>query len=91
MPLLQLSDDAILDTTDGVGMIMDTRQGIYYELNPVATLMVQTAMSSDTVEDAVRDLEQRIDAPEETLRTGLDKLVNQLDEHRLLARRGDCG
>ncbi len=88
MPLLQLSDDAILDTTDGVGIIMDARHGIYYELNPVATLMVQAALNSDTVEDALHALEQRIDATEEMLRTGLDKLVGQLDDQRLLARTG---
>ncbi|CAM4527630.1 PqqD family protein [Nocardia ninae] len=86
MPLLQLGDDAILDTTDGVGVIMDSRAGVYFELNPVATLMVQAAMSCETVEDAVRELEQRIDASAETLRAGLGKLVDQLAEHRLLAR-----
>jgi hypothetical protein len=88
MPLLQLSDDAILDTTNGVGIIMDTRHGIYYELNPVATLMVQAALNSDTVEDALHGLAQRIDATEEVLRTGLDKLVDQLDDQRLLTRTG---
>ncbi|MFI9407071.1 PqqD family protein [Nocardia sp. NPDC052316] len=86
MPLLQLGEDAILDTTDGVGVIMDSGAGVYFELNPVATLMVQAAMSCDTVEDAVRELEQHIDASAETLRAGLGKLVDQLAEHRLLAR-----
>ncbi|MBF6328534.1 PqqD family protein [Nocardia transvalensis] len=86
MSLLQLGADAVLDTTDGVGIIMDSRQGVYFELNPVATLMVQAAMSSETVEEAVRELEQRIHASPETLRTGLGKLIDQLDRHRLLAR-----
>ncbi|QIS20607.1 PqqD family protein [Nocardia terpenica] len=86
MSLLQLGDDAILDTTDGVGIIMDTREGVYFQLNPVATLMVQAAMSCETVEEAVRELEHRIDASAEVLRTGLGKLVDQLAEHRLLAR-----
>jgi hypothetical protein len=67
-------------------MIMDTRHGIYYELNPVATLMVQAALDSDNLEDALHALEARIDATEEVLRAGLDRLVSQLDEHRLLAR-----
>ncbi|WP_378730346.1 PqqD family protein [Nocardia brasiliensis] len=86
MSLLQLGDDAILDTTDGVGIIMDTRAGVYFELNPVATLMVQAAMTYETVEEAVRELEQRIDASAEVLRTGLGKLIDQLAEHQLLTR-----
>ncbi|GAA5095015.1 hypothetical protein GCM10023319_53450 [Nocardia iowensis] len=65
---------------------MDTRAGVYFELNPVATLMVQAAMTSETVEEAVRELEQRIDASAEVLRAGLGKLIDQLAEHRLLAR-----
>ncbi|MCM6778509.1 PqqD family protein [Nocardia sp. CDC159] len=86
MSLLQLGTDAILDTTDGVGIIMDTRQGVYFELNPVATLMVQAAMSYETVDEVVRQLEERIDASPQTLRSGLSKLIDQLDEHRLIAR-----
>ncbi|KZM74680.1 PqqD family peptide modification chaperone [Nocardia terpenica] len=86
MSLLQLGNDAILDTTDGVGIILDTREGVYFQLNPTATLMVQTAMTCETEAEALRQLEQRIDASPEQLRAGLTKLIGQLTEHRLLAR-----
>ncbi len=86
MSLLRLGEDAVLDTTDGVGVIMDTRDGVYFQLNPTATLMVQIAMTCDTEAEAVRQLEERVDASPELLRAGLTRLIGQLAEHRLLAR-----
>ncbi|RDI65694.1 PqqD family protein [Nocardia pseudobrasiliensis] len=86
MSLLRLGDDAVLDTTDGVGVIMDTRDGVYFQLNPTATLMVQIAMTCETEAEVVRQLEQRVDASPELLPAGLAEPIGQLTEHRLLAR-----
>ncbi|MFF0489295.1 PqqD family protein [Nocardia sp. NPDC004068] len=85
MPLLRLGDDAVLDTTDGVGIVMDTRAGEYFRLNPTATLMLGVAQRCDTLDEAVRELAELIDAEPGVLRAGLAQLTDQLAAHHLLA------
>ncbi|MGW0736389.1 PqqD family protein [Streptomyces sp. NPDC002851] len=91
MPLLRLTEQTVFDPADGAGILLDGADGAYYELNPVATLMLQAALRFDTTEDAVRDLAQRIDATEAVLRDGLAELAGQLAETRLAERGGVSG
>ena len=84
MSLLQLADHAVFDDTDGAGVILDTRKGVYLSLNSVATLMLRAGMRSSTLNEAIGYLRERIDAPDETLDAGIRALSAQLDEHALL-------
>lgn len=86
MPVLQLADHAVFDPTDGAGVIVDNRESVYLGLNEVATLMLQTALRTATEDAAVAELQERIDAPAETLQAGLTRLIGQLDQHGLLAK-----
>ncbi|MFM9369850.1 PqqD family protein [Streptomyces sp. Da 82-17] len=83
MPLLRLTAQTVFDPADGAGLLLDGAGGAYYELNPVATLMLQAALHHDTADDAVRDLARRIDATEDVLREGLTALTARLTENKL--------
>jgi hypothetical protein len=84
MPLLRLTDQPVFDPADGTGLLLDGAQGAYYELNPVATLMLQAALEYDTTDEAVRHLGERIDASDTVLREGLAGLTGRLTESHLV-------
>lgn len=86
MPLLRLTDQTVFDPADGSGLLLDGAEGTYYELNPVATLMLQAALEYDTADDAVRHLGERIDATDAVLREGLTSLAGRLAESHLAER-----
>ncbi|QOV36967.1 PqqD family protein [Streptomyces ferrugineus] len=83
MPLLRLTDQTVFDPADGSGLLLDGAEGTYYELNPVATLMLQAALEYDTTDEAVRHLGERIDATDTVLREGLSSLTGTLTESHL--------
>ncbi|WP_217210741.1 PqqD family protein [Streptomyces sp. AC550_RSS872] len=83
MPLLRLTEQTVFDPADGAGVLLDGAEGAYYELNPVATLMLKAALRYDTTEEALHDLGQRIDATDAVLREGLATLAGRLIETRL--------
>lgn len=78
MPLLHLTDQTVFDPADGAGVLLDGAEGTYFELNAVATLMLQAALSHETEAEAVRFLAERIDAGPEVLREGLADLTERL-------------
>jgi hypothetical protein len=84
MPLLSLADHAIFDATDGAGIILDTRTGVYFSLNGTATLMLQAGLTCETLDQVVAQLATRIDASAGMLRTGVESLVTQLRGRELL-------
>ena len=84
MPLVQLAPDAVVDTMDETGVILDPDEGCYFELNPVATLMVAAATRFDSTDEVIDSLREQIDASDEDLRRGLGELIDQLAAHRLL-------
>jgi coenzyme PQQ synthesis protein D (PqqD) len=85
MALLRLADHAVFDPTDADGVILDTSQGVYFGLNPTATLILQAALRFDTADEVVASVKGQIDATDAMLRAGIDDLTAQLDEHRLVA------
>ncbi len=87
MALLRLEDRAVFDAADGAGVILDTLEGIYFGLNPTATLMLQAALRFNTVGEVVDHVKGRIDATDFELRAGIGALIAQLEEHRLVAPR----
>lgn len=89
MPLLHLTEQTSFDPADGAGVLLDGAQGVYFELNPVATLMLEAALRYDTAEEAARHLGERIEASEDTLREGLAELAGQLAESQLVHRADD--
>lgn len=90
MPLLKLAPDAVIDATDETGVILDAREGYYFELNPVATLMVAAATRFDSADEVIHSLREQIDASDEDLRQGLGELIDQLAEHRLIVPAGEA-
>jgi len=83
MPLLSLADHAIFDATDEAGIILDTRAGVYFNLNVTATIMLQAALACETIDQAVARLVERIDGSADTLRTGVEGLVAELRTREL--------
>jgi hypothetical protein len=90
MPLLSLADHATFDAIDDAGVILDTRAGVYFDLNATATIMLQAALACETVDQVVTRLVERIDGNAEMLRTGLECLVTELRARGLL-RPGATG
>lgn len=88
MPLLRLTEQTVFDPADGAGVLMDTAEGVYFELNPVATLMLEAALRFDTYDEAVRHLTERIDAADGELHEGITSLTAQLTESRLAEPNG---
>lgn len=84
MALLRLAEHAIFDVADGDGVILDTSEGVYFSLNPTATLILQAALRFATAEEVIDDVQDRIDAPDSVLRSGLEDLTAQLDEQHLV-------
>jgi hypothetical protein len=84
MPLLSLADHAIFDATDEAGIILDTRAGLYFNLNVTATIMLQAALAYETIDQVVARLVERIDGSADTLRTGVESLVAELSARELL-------
>ena len=84
MPLLSLADHAIFDATDDAGIILDTRAGVYWNLNVTATIMLQAALACETIDQVVARLVERIDGSADTLRTGVEGLVTELRARELL-------
>jgi len=84
MPLLSLADHAVFDTTDGSGVILDTRSGVYFGLNTTATIMLQAGLSCETVDQVVARLVERIDGSADTLRTDVESLAADLRARELL-------
>ena len=85
MSLLQLSDSAIFDITDGDGVILETQGGTYFHLNPVATQMLEALLQYNALDEVVTFLHERIEAKDETLKEGLAGLIAQLrEQHRVL-------
>lgn len=78
MPLLSLANHAIFDATDESGIIFDTRAGLYFNLNVTATIMLETALTCETLDEVVARLVERIDDSADTLRTGIASLVTEL-------------
>jgi hypothetical protein len=89
MPLLQLAPDAVVDTSTETGIVLDAGEGYYFELNPVATLMVAAAIRFDSADEVIHSLSEQIDASDEVLRQGLDELIDQLAAHRLIVPTGE--
>ncbi|MFH8410925.1 PqqD family peptide modification chaperone [Streptomyces sp. NPDC018019] len=83
MPLIRLAEQTVFDPADGTGVLLDTTEGVYFELNPTATAMLETALRCDTYDEAVRQLAERIDAADGELREGIRSLAAQLAESRL--------
>lgn len=88
MPLIRLAEQTVFDPADGTGVLMDTVEGVYFELNPTATLMLQAALRFETVDEAVRHLAEGIDAGESELHEGIRSLAAQLAESRLIEPAG---
>jgi hypothetical protein len=84
MPVLSLADHATFDATDEAGIILDTRGGVYFNLNATATVMLQVALECDTLEQVVARLVERIDASADTLRVGIERLIAELRARELL-------
>ena len=84
MPLLSLADHAIFDTTDGAGVILDTRAGLYFGLNGVATMMLEAGLSCETIDQVVARLGERVDGSADTLRAGVEVLTAKLRARDLL-------
>ena len=84
MPLLSLADHATFDATDDAGIILDTRAGVYFDLNVTATIMLQAALACETIDQVVARLVERIDGSADTLRTGVERLVAELRARELL-------
>ena len=84
MPLLSLADHATFDATDDAGIILDTRAGVYFNLNVTATIMLQAALACETIDQVVARLVERIDGSADTLRTGVERLVAELRARELL-------
>jgi hypothetical protein len=84
MPVLSLADHATFDATDEAGIILDTRGGVYFNLNVIGTIMLQVALECDTLEQVVARLVERIDAEADTLRAGVERLIAELRARELL-------
>jgi hypothetical protein len=84
MPLLSLADHATFDASDDAGIILDTRAGVYFQLNATATIMLDAALACETIDQVVAHLVKRIDGSTETLRTDLECLVAELRARELL-------
>ena len=84
MPLLSLADHATFDASDEAGVILDTRAGVYFQLNATATIMLEAALACETTDQVVARLVERIDGSAEALRTGLERLVTELRARELL-------
>ncbi|WP_093797096.1 lasso peptide biosynthesis PqqD family chaperone [Streptomyces sp. Wb2n-11] len=75
---LKFGVDVSTAETDYGTVLLDERAGEYWELNPTATLVVDTLMAGGDEADAVAALTDAFDITPERARQDVDALVQQL-------------
>jgi len=82
---ISLAWGVLFDTTDGEGQLLHTGTGTCLTLDPLATLILQVALSSETKAHALAVLVAHVDATHEQLEEGLQSVLDQLLVLRFLS------
>lgn len=80
MPLLEPKATVHFSEVYDDGMLLDMEHGRYLELNRSATLLWRTLRHSETMEEAVAELRERIDANDEILVEAARRFLRQVRE-----------
>ncbi len=78
MGFIHLASGVLFDATNERGKILHTATGTCLDLDPLATLFLQVALSSETKEHTLAALASRVDATHEQLEEALTSVLAQL-------------
>ncbi len=85
MGFIHLAPGVLFDATNEEGQILHTATGTCLNLDPLATLFLQVALSSETKAHALAALVSRVDATHEQLEEALASVLDQLLTFRFLS------
>jgi len=78
------SPDVLMSEVDGEAVMLDLHGERYFGLNAVGTVIWNFLTTSPTVEEAVKAVCRRFDAPETTIRQDIEILTRELVDNGLL-------
>ena len=82
-----LNQDVFLFIQDGIAQILDFNHGQFYALDTIGTLMVSLVLEHGS-EEAVKYITQTYDATEEQVKSDLTKLLQNLEQKKLIIAQG---
>jgi len=85
MGFIHLAAGVLFDTTNEAGTLFNTATGTCLDLDPLATLFLQTALEGETKAHILATLASRIDATQEQLEEALQAVLAHLLTHRFLS------
>jgi hypothetical protein len=81
--MFRLDDSVSAFEIDGETILLDTKTGRYYGLNPTASAMLAAALTSPNEESALTTLQAEFEAEEERLKADLQALLDDLKAKNL--------
>lgn len=90
MGYIHLAAGVVFDTTNEEGHLLHTATGTCVDLDPLATLFLQTALEAETKVHSLAALASRVDATQEQLEEALTAVLNRLLTHRFLSTTASC-
>ena len=82
-----LDENVFLLTQDDITQILDFDRGQFYALDTIGTLMVSLVLEEGS-EEAVKYITQTYEATEEQVKSDLDKLLQNLEQKKLIVAQG---
>lgn len=83
----QLHDDVLLTSVDDEMVLLDTRNGQYYGLNPVGCEILTLIKQGKTIEETENEICHRYSIAQKTARDDIAELVADLQEQNLLSKQ----
>jgi hypothetical protein len=85
MGFIHLATGVLFDTTNEEGRLLHTATGTCVDLDPLATLFLQTALEAETKAHTLAALASRVDATQEQLEEALASVLDHLLTHGFLS------
>ena len=82
-----LNQDVYIFLQDDVAQLLDFRQGQFYGLDPIGTLMISSVLEHG-IEETVKSIAQSFGVTEEQVRSDLTQLLQNLAQKKLIIAQG---
>ena len=81
---ISVAKDVIFRELDGEMVILNLESGMYFGLDPIGTRIWQLCETHSSLGAVLEAMQNEFDAPDETLRTDLLALIDQLSSRGLI-------
>ena len=81
---LKISPDVFFETLEGRAVLLDSKHGLYFELDPVGTRFWELLNQLESPAEVFARMVHQVEVDPETLRADLIELLAQLKNHKLI-------